>query len=140
MSWLAAAPVEKPLKFKVLHALSLGIKSDNAGRAIRIRKALRNQAHIPPADRLTKIGEVAHKTEVELIECRGIQCLGIAQSHQLRPSVVTAWKLGTLAPLCATGYGLSRLKVVDKIIGGKQAPSAVGIDAHRAFVHPAQSG
>ena len=52
------------VEIEVLNALPLGIERNNAGRAVGILEALRSQAYAKTADRLSKIGEVAHIAQV----------------------------------------------------------------------------
>ena len=54
------------IEVEVLHALSLGIESDDAGTAIGIREALGDQANVRSTHGLAEIGVVTHVAQVEL--------------------------------------------------------------------------
>ena len=123
------------VEVQVLDALSLGIESDNAGCAVGIRKALRNQAYVPrrrPADRDWCRSRI--KLRWSSLTCRGTERLGIAQSDQLRPAGGDGIEARNAGAALRHRIRIIEIEVVDKVVGGKQAPSAIRIDADRALV------
>jgi hypothetical protein len=65
------------------------VQRDNARAAVRILKALRNEAHVAAANGLTEVGEIAQVAQVKFIDGGCAQCLRIANSNQL---CATMWR------------------------------------------------
>ena len=62
----------------------LGDKRNDARRILTHHESLRRQADANAADRLAQVRRVAHEAEVEFVDGRRTDGLGIAQRNQLR--------------------------------------------------------
>src|SRR6202041_1428193 len=82
----------------------------------------------------TEVGEVTHEADVEFIELGGIERLRIAQSQQLRPAGGNGIEAGNAGTTLRPGIRIIEIEVVEKVVRVKQSPSAIAIDADRAFI------
>ena len=103
------------------------------GCAVGIFKALRNQAYVRSAHRLAEVGEVAHIAEVEFIDRRGVEGLGIAQGEQLRAAGGEGIEAGNAGAALRHWVRIVEIEVVDEVVGGEQAPAAY---SHRGGPRP----
>src|SRR5580704_9539253 len=102
------------IEVEVLYALPLGVKSHNAGCAIRIGKSLRDEAYIASTYRLAKIGIVPHVAEMKLIVCCGAESFGIAEGDKLCASRGKGVKTGNAGATLCDRIGIIEIEVVDE--------------------------
>ena len=102
--------------------------------AIRIHKALRNQADARTAHRLAEIGDVAHIAQVEFIHCCRAEGLGIAQRKQLRAAGGDRIEAGNAGSALRYRIRIIEVEVVDEVVGRDQSPARIRIQPHGPFV------
>ena len=134
MSWLAAAPVEYPLKFRFSTLCPLGSSGDDAGRAVRVLEALRDQAYAETAHRLAEIGVIAHVAEVEFIDHGGMEGLGMAQREELCAAGGDGIETRDAGAALRDRIRVIEIEVVDEVIAGEQAQAGIRIEANRSLI------
>ena len=109
------------VEVQVLYALPLGVERDDAGRAVRILEALRDQAYAETAYRLAEIGVIAHVAEVEFIDHGGIEGLGMAQREELCPAGGDGIEARDAGAALRYRIRVIEIEVVDEVVAGEQA-------------------
>ena len=88
----------------------------------------------PAADGLAEIGVVAHVAQVEFVDHRGAEGLGVAQREQLRAARGERIEAGNAGAALRDRIRIVEIEVVDEVVAGEQAPAGIRIDADRALV------
>ena len=122
------------VEVEVLDALPLGIEGNDAGGSVRILEALRSQAYARTAHGLPQVGVVAHVAEVEFVDHRGAEGLGVTQRKELCPAGGDGVEARNAGAALRYRIRIIEIEVVDEVVTREQPQARIRIDANRTLI------